>query len=57
MTEKGMALEPILEQMSAFSMKYFPKEIFKDGKARSYDEIYGHAKKPVERENYRNLRK
>ena len=57
MTEKGMALEPILEHMSAFSMKYFPKEIFKDGKARSYDEIYGHAKKPVERENYRNLRK
>lgn len=57
MTEKGMALEPILEQMSAFSMKYFPKEIFKDGKARSYNEIYGHAKKPVERENYRNLRK
>ncbi len=44
MTEKGIALEPILEQMSAFSMKYFPKEIFKNGKPRSYDEVYGYEK-------------
>ena len=41
MTEKGIALEPILEQMSAFSMKYFPKEIFKNGKPRTYDDVYG----------------
>jgi DNA-binding HxlR family transcriptional regulator len=41
MTEKGMALEPILEQMSAFSMKYFPKDIFKDGKPRTLEEVYG----------------
>ena len=44
MTEKGMALAPILEQMSAFSMKYFPKEIFKNGKPRTYDEVYGYEK-------------
>ena len=44
MTEKGMALEPILQQMSAFSMKYFPKEIFKNGKPRTYDEVYGYEK-------------
>lgn len=44
MTEKGMALEPILEQMSAFSMKYFPKEIFKNGKPRTYDEVYSYEK-------------
>ena len=44
MTEKGIALEPILEQMSAFSMKYFPKEIFKNGKSRTYDEVYGYEK-------------
>ena len=44
MTEKGMALEPILEQMSAFSMKYFPKEIFKNGKPRTFDEVYGYEK-------------
>jgi DNA-binding HxlR family transcriptional regulator len=42
MTEKGMALEPILEQMSAFSIKYFPKEIFKDGKRRTLEEVYGY---------------
>jgi hypothetical protein len=33
-----------LEQMSAFSMKYFPKEIFKNGKPRTYDEVYGYEK-------------
>ena len=44
MTEKGIALEPILEQMSAFSMKYFPKEIFKNGKPRTYEEVYGYEK-------------
>jgi DNA-binding HxlR family transcriptional regulator len=44
MTEKGMALEPILKQMSAFSMKYFPKEIFKNGKSRTYEEVYGYEK-------------
>jgi DNA-binding HxlR family transcriptional regulator len=42
MTEKGMALEPILEHMSAFSMKYFPREIFKDGKSRTFEEVYGY---------------
>lgn len=42
MTEKGMALEPILEHMSAFSMKYFAREIFKDGKPRTFEEVYGY---------------
>jgi DNA-binding HxlR family transcriptional regulator len=40
-TEKGKALEPILDQMSAFSMKYCPKEIFKDGKDRTPEQVYG----------------
>ena len=46
-TEKGRALEPILDQMSAFSMKYCAKEIFKDGKARKPEQVYGyeHSKK------------
>jgi hypothetical protein len=30
--------------MAAFSMKHFPKEIFKDGKQRSYKQVF---KKPV----------
>jgi DNA-binding HxlR family transcriptional regulator len=41
-TEKGRALEPILDQMSAFSMKYCAKDIFKDGKARKPEQVYGH---------------
>jgi DNA-binding HxlR family transcriptional regulator len=39
-TEKGRALEPILEQMSAFSMKYCAKDIFKDGKPRTPKQVY-----------------
>ena len=41
-TEKGRALEPILNQMSAFSMKYCAKDIFKDGKARKLEQVYGY---------------
>jgi DNA-binding HxlR family transcriptional regulator len=46
-TEKGRALEPILNQMSEFSMKYCAKDIFKDGKARKLEQVYGyeHSKK------------
>ena len=40
-TEKGKALEPILDQMSAYSMKYCAKDIFKDGKARKPGQVYG----------------
>ena len=41
-TEKGRALEPILDQMSAFSMRYCAKDIFKDGKARKLEQVYGY---------------
>ncbi len=46
-TEKGRALEPILDQMSAFSMKYCAKDIFKDGKTRKPEQVYRyeHSKK------------
>lgn len=40
-TEKGLALQPILEQMSAYSMKYCAKEIFNDGRARKPAQVYG----------------
>ena len=48
-TEKGRALAPILDQMSAFSMRYCSKDIFKDGKARKPEEVYGYeySKKPL----------
>lgn len=41
-TEKGTALEPIVDQMSAFSMKYCAKDIFKDGKGRKPEQVYGY---------------
>jgi len=39
-TNKGMALDPVLEAMAAFSMKYCAKDVFKDGKPRIIKEIY-----------------
>ena len=47
-TEKGRALEPILDQMSSFSMKYCAKEIFKDGRARKVEQVYGPSSKIAE---------
>jgi DNA-binding HxlR family transcriptional regulator len=41
-TDKGRALEPILDQMSAYSMRYCAKDIFKDGKARKPEQVYGY---------------
>jgi DNA-binding HxlR family transcriptional regulator len=40
LTEKGLAIEPILEQMSAYSMKYTAKEVFRDGKSRKFEQVY-----------------
>lgn len=44
LTKKGKDLQGILDQMAAFSMKHYPKEIFKDGKQRNYKQVF---KKPV----------
>ena len=40
-TEKGLALQPILDMMAAYSMKYCSKDIFKDAKPRNFREVYG----------------
>jgi DNA-binding HxlR family transcriptional regulator len=40
-SEKGKALKPIIEQMAAFSMKYCCDTIFKDGKPRTFKEVFG----------------
>jgi DNA-binding HxlR family transcriptional regulator len=42
LTEKGRALQPILNQMAAFSMKYCAREVFKDGKPRKLEQVYGY---------------
>lgn len=39
LTEKGKALQPILEQMGNFSMQYCCTDVFKDGKARTWEEV------------------
>lgn len=39
-TKKGKALKPILDQMAAFSMQYCAKEVFKDGKPRTYKQVF-----------------
>jgi len=35
LTEKGKALQPIIEKMAEFSMLYCCKDVFKDGKPRT----------------------
>src|ERR1051326_6152238 len=40
LTEKGLALEPILKQMSAYSMRFCAKDVFKDGRPRRPDDVY-----------------
>ena len=42
LTEKGKALKPILDQMSVFSLQYCSREIFKDGKPRKFEDVYGY---------------
>lgn len=39
-TEKGKALQPILDQMAAFSMQYCSKDVFKDGKPRTFKQVF-----------------
>src|SRR5438067_1402143 len=40
-TEKGLALQPVLDMMAAYSIKYCSKDIFKDAKPREFKEVYG----------------
>ena len=40
-TEKGLALQPILDMMAAYSMRYCSKDVFKDAKPRKFEEVYG----------------
>ena len=44
LTKKGEDLQGIIDQMAAFSMKHYPKTVFKDGKRRNYKQVF---KKPV----------
>ena len=46
-TEKGEALKPIIMQMAAFSMKYCSCDVFKDGKPRTVEQVFGKSAKTV----------
>jgi hypothetical protein len=39
---KGRALIPILYQMAKFSIQYCPKDVFKDKKPRTVEELFGY---------------
>jgi DNA-binding HxlR family transcriptional regulator len=41
-TGKGRALIPILYQMAKFSIQYCPKDVFKDKKPRTVEELFGY---------------
>jgi DNA-binding HxlR family transcriptional regulator len=40
LTEKGIALKPILDQMASFSIQYCSRDVFKDGKPRTLSQTY-----------------
>ncbi|PWU78618.1 MAG: transcriptional regulator [Candidatus Nitrosopolaris wilkensis] len=40
LTDKGLALQPILDIMAAYSMKYCSKDVFKDAKRRLFEQLY-----------------
>ena len=44
LTNKGRDLQGIIDQMATFSMKHYPKTVFKDGRRRNYQQVF---KKPV----------
>lgn len=46
-TEKGEALKSILMQMAAFSMKYCCDDVFKDGKPRTLEQVFGKSVKTL----------
>jgi DNA-binding HxlR family transcriptional regulator len=54
-TEKGMALAPILMQMAEFSMKYCCEEVFKDGKPRTLKQVFGTSvMEPLTHKSFKN---
>ena len=40
-TEKGLALQPILDMMASILHRYCSRDIFKDAKPREFKQVYG----------------
>jgi DNA-binding HxlR family transcriptional regulator len=54
-TEKGMALSPILMKMAEFSMKYCCDDVFKDGKPRTLKQVFGtKVMEPLTQKSFKN---
>lgn len=39
-TEKGLALKPVIMAMAQFSMRYCAKDVFRDGKPRTLKQVF-----------------
>lgn len=39
LTERGMALKPVLEQLMLFSMQHFPDQVCKDGRPMTLEDL------------------
>lgn len=39
-TEKGLALKPVILAMAEFSVKYCAKDVFKDGRSRTLKQVF-----------------
>ena len=44
-TEKGEALRPILKTMADFAMEYCCNDVFRDGKPRTFRQVFGRSMK------------
>lgn len=54
-TEKGLALSPIIMQMAEFSMKYCANDVFKDGKPRTLKQVFGtQVMEPLSHKSFKN---
>jgi DNA-binding HxlR family transcriptional regulator len=52
LTDKGMALEPLLADLATFSARYESKTIFKDGRPRTTIKQIFRAERPSEIYDY-----
>jgi DNA-binding HxlR family transcriptional regulator len=39
LTEKGLALKPLLEQMMLFSMQHYPEQVCRDGRPKTVQDL------------------
>ncbi|HEX6560650.1 MAG TPA: helix-turn-helix domain-containing protein [Nitrososphaera sp.] len=47
LTERGLALKPVLDQLMLFSMQHYPQEVCKDGTPKTLEDLYKQQAGPV----------